>query len=141
MDEAPGAGPRIHHVAIQVTDLERAEAFYRTVFGLPVLDRRHDGTGQLRAVWLSAGGAVVMLERELITGRREGSGHVVVFASDDVAGFSRRAEALGHPIVARTGNTVYLADPDGHTLGVSDYGFGAARSGTASPASTDSRST
>ena len=141
MDEPRAGGPSIHHVAIRVSDLARAEAFYRTVFELPVVDRRHDGTGALRAVWLSAGGTVVMLERELITGRREGSGHVVVFASDDVAGFSRRAEALGHPIVARTGSTVYVTDPDGHTLGVSDYRFGGTRSPIASPASTDSRST
>jgi glyoxylase I family protein len=38
------AQPRLHHLAITVTDLEASVAWYETVFGLrPLLDVPHDG--------------------------------------------------------------------------------------------------
>jgi len=47
----------IHHVALQVTDLERARSFYAGLLGFAVTRE------QAHALWLDAGGAVVMLER------------------------------------------------------------------------------
>jgi catechol 2,3-dioxygenase-like lactoylglutathione lyase family enzyme len=55
----------LHHVAIQVRDLERVAAFYREVLGLRVLRRwpAPDGIGA-RSYWLDAGdGAFLAVER------------------------------------------------------------------------------
>ena len=44
---------QVHHVAVKVADLTRAEAFYATVLGLSVLRRwpMPDGVGEL-SLWL-----------------------------------------------------------------------------------------
>jgi catechol 2,3-dioxygenase-like lactoylglutathione lyase family enzyme len=49
------APPRlaVHHLAVVVRDLERAEAFYAGVLGLPVAQRWADEAGAPRSVWLS----------------------------------------------------------------------------------------
>ena len=48
---------RLHHVALQVTELARARAFYAGVLGFVVTRE------QAHALWLDAGGVIVMLER------------------------------------------------------------------------------
>ena len=47
---------RVHHLAFRTRDLERLEAFYATLLGLPVARRSE------RSVWLDAEGTLVMLE-------------------------------------------------------------------------------
>jgi glyoxylase I family protein len=47
---------QLHHVAIQVSDLERAGAFYSGLLGLPEVRR------QPHSIWLDAGGVILMLE-------------------------------------------------------------------------------
>lgn len=49
--------PAIHHLAIQVPDLNAAARFYVDVLGLPQVRE------QPHAIWLDAGGAIIMLER------------------------------------------------------------------------------
>ncbi len=145
MGEVRGGGVGIHHIALRVEDVARAEAFYRGMFGLPLLERVYDGTGRLRSVWLAVGPSVLMLERNLIVDGAGGSGHVVVFETGDLGAFAERAAELGHAIVARTARSLYVKDPDGHVLGVSSYDFGTAGGGashgSAAPASRDSAST
>jgi catechol 2,3-dioxygenase-like lactoylglutathione lyase family enzyme len=46
----------VHHIAVVVSDLARAEAFYSGVLGLPVLRRHDDAAGRPRAVWLGLRG-------------------------------------------------------------------------------------
>src|SRR5262249_34838686 len=58
---------RIHHVAVVVADLARAEAFYSGVLGLPVLRRWTDAAGAPRSVWLEAGDAFIAIERAGVT--------------------------------------------------------------------------
>src|SRR5689334_21021192 len=43
----------VHHLAVVVRDLARAEAFYGGVLGLPVVRRHDDAAGRPRAVWLA----------------------------------------------------------------------------------------
>src|SRR5262249_30059679 len=54
--DAPAAMLSVHHLAVLVYDLGRAEAFYGTVLGLPVQRRWADGQGASRSVWLGLGG-------------------------------------------------------------------------------------
>jgi catechol 2,3-dioxygenase-like lactoylglutathione lyase family enzyme len=122
MDERP---IRIHHVALRVADPERSLAFYGGVLGLAET-RRFDEGGRVRSIWMSVGGAVVMLEREIkVVGGSEGSGHVLVFAVSDLGVWESRLAAAGVAIADRTAATLYVIDPDGHRVGLSVFPLGA----------------
>lgn len=115
---------RVHHVALQVADPERSLAFYAGVLGLPEHSRQNEEDGRVRAIWLSAGDVVVMLERRL-RGRASGggSGHLLSFAVDDLDQWERKLRAAGLTVDDRTASTLYVADPDGHRVGLSVYRF------------------
>jgi catechol 2,3-dioxygenase-like lactoylglutathione lyase family enzyme len=114
----------IHHLALRVADLQRALAFYAGLLGLAERRRQTDDQGHLRAVWLDAGGVVLMLERALKgAGAAAGSGHVLAFAVDDLAAWEARLAAAGRPIEDRTEKTLYVSDPDGHRVGLSVFRF------------------
>jgi catechol 2,3-dioxygenase-like lactoylglutathione lyase family enzyme len=111
----------IHHLALRVADLERSRAFYADLLGLAERRRLTDERG-LRAIWLQAGEAVLMLERELRgRGPAEGSAHLLAFAVEDLAGWEAKLGAAGVAIDDRTAHTLYFRDPDGHRVGVSAY--------------------
>jgi catechol 2,3-dioxygenase-like lactoylglutathione lyase family enzyme len=108
-------------VALRVADCERAALFYTRVLGLAERRRLPDGKAP-RAIWLEAGGAVLMLERTLRgAGAEEGSGHLLAFAVDDLAAWEQRLGAAGVAIDDRTENTLYVRDPDGHRVGLSTF--------------------
>ena len=115
--------PRLHHLALRVADCERALAFYSGLRGLPEV-RRLDEGGVLRAAWVAAGDAVIMLERVLRgAGPEQGSGHVLAFAAGDLRPWEERLAAAGVTIDDRTDQTLFLRDPDGHRVGLSVYAF------------------
>lgn len=109
---------RIHHVALRVSDCARALRFYSDLLGLPVVRRRDDGS----AAWLQAGEALVMLETALRgRGPDTGSGHLLALAVDDLPAWEVRLAAAGVAILDRTEHTLYVQDPDGHRVGLSDF--------------------
>ena len=113
---------RLSHLALRVSDVERSASFYGEVLGLPELQRSRDGQGLLRAVWLQAGPAVLMLERELRgRGPAAGSGHVLALEIDDLAAWRARLSALGVEVDDATTFTLYLRDPDGHRIGLTTW--------------------
>lgn len=115
--------PRLHHLALRVADCERALSFYSGLLGLPEVRRLEEG-GVLRAVWLAAGEAVVMLERTLRgAGPAAGSGHVLAFEAGPLGPWEDRLAAAGVPIDDRTDTTLFIRDPDGHRVGLSVYPF------------------
>ena len=96
-------------------------AFYAGVLGLPEV-RRFREPGGVRSIWVRAGDAVLMLERELKgSGPAAGSGHVLVLEVDDVDKWVVILERAGRPLLERTATTVYVADPDGHRVGLTVY--------------------
>lgn len=105
---------RIHHVALRTTDVARLERFYVGVLGL-TRARRDDTRG---AVWLEAGGAVIMLEPagRGEPGVPEGTMDLVAFAVDDKEAWRARVA-----VEAETRHTLYFRDPDGRRVAVSDY--------------------
>lgn len=114
-------GSRIHHVAVRVADPVASLAFYSGVLGLPEV-RRFLEQGRVRSIWVRAGDAVLMLEREIKgSGPAAGSGHVLVLEVDDLEEWLARLEAAGRPLIERTASTVYVADPDGHRVGLTVY--------------------
>lgn len=105
-------------MAVRVADCARAERFYAGSLGLAVVSRREDGA----AVWLRAGDAIVMLEISLRgTGPEAGSGHVLALEVDDLSAWERRLADAGVAIVDRTPHTLFVQDPDGHRVGLSDF--------------------
>ena len=114
-------GIRIHHVAIRVADPVASLAFYAGVLGLPEV-RRFPEKGRVRSIWVRAGDAVLMLEREIKgTGPGAGSGHVLAFEVESLEVWVGILELAGRPLIERTASTLYIADPDGHRVGLSAY--------------------
>lgn len=120
-------GP-VHHLALLVSDLAGAEAFYAGVLGLRVERRWPDGAGGTRSVWLALGGdALLMLERaDPGAARRAEAGggwHLLAFtiAAGERATVEAALRERGVPVESRTDHTLYLRDPEGNRLALSHW--------------------
>ncbi len=108
-----------------MSDVERAIGFYAGVLGLALLRRVPGADGAPCAAWLRAGECVLMLERGLRgRGAESGSSHLLALSVDDLEAWRRRLEAAGIEIDDRSAHTLYVRDPDGQRVGLSDYVFG-----------------
>jgi glyoxylase I family protein len=123
----PGA---VHHLAIQVRDLEAAERWYTKILGLPLLRRWQDAEGRDRSSWLGLEGeAFLALER--CAGSTVGPawdsdapGYFVLalrIASADRVAWERRLADHGVAIERRSQWTIYFRDPEGNRLGLSSH--------------------
>lgn len=114
---------RLHHVAIQVIDLERARRFWVEVLGLPEVRR------QAHAVWVEAQGTIVMLERcagdpPADPWRSQRAGLFLLalaIAPTEREHWRARLTDAGYPIEGETAFTLYVRDPDGTRVGLSHY--------------------
>ena len=104
-----------------MADPDRSAAFYVGLLGLAEARRFEEG-GRVRSIWLHAGSAVLMLERQIKGGGPEtGSGHVLAFAVEDLGAWETRLSEAGVAIDDRTAATLFVRDPDGHRVGLSVY--------------------
>ncbi len=117
---------RLHHVALQVADLDVARAFYVDVLGLRATRM------QAHALWVQAGETIVMLEKcagvvddgDLQSWASDRCGPFVVsFGIDpsERASLQQRLADAGVPIDHSSAYTVYVRDPFGARLGFSHY--------------------
>ena len=115
---------RLHHLAIQVPDLDAAVAFYGDVLGLQTLRR------QAHAVWVDAGGTILMLERCRENGppgdaweQPEAGPFVVAFAisADERASWRTRLAGAGVAVHHESAYTLYFRDPWGTRLALSHF--------------------
>lgn len=119
--------PSIHHLAVVVRDLARAEAFYGGVLGLPVIRRWEDAAGAPRAIWVElGGGAFLAIERAGAENRRDDADpgwHCVclAIARDEREAWRGKLAASGHPVERESDYTLYLRDPEGNLLGLSHW--------------------
>jgi len=125
----PIPGPRLHHLALGARDVERVAAFYRDLLGLRELARHCTPRGDLRAVWLDLGGAVLMIERSHARPRRVvgvGAGAFLLAVAADTRrrdAMERSLAAAGVAVEERTEHTIYFRDPEGNRAAVSSYPF------------------
>lgn len=108
------------------------EAFYRSVFELPVLERWRDEKGSERSVWLGLDGAFLALEK-LPAGSPRGqpgaftdaeSGYYVFavrIERSERSAWEARLERAGIPIERRTPFSLFFRDPEGNRLAVSHH--------------------
>lgn len=118
----------VHHLAVLVRDLARAEAFYAGVLGLTVSKRWSDAEGRPRSVWLRLGaGAFLALEKRAAEGPLRGEGapgwHCVALgiAVEERETFRERLTKSGSPIERESAFTLYARDPDGNLIAFSHY--------------------
>jgi glyoxylase I family protein len=138
---APPRPLAVHHLAVVVRDLDRAEAFYGGVLGLPVAQRWTDDAGAPRSVWFSlSGGAFLAVERASagLPARLVDDGgltppkppppdlpgwHCVALAIAPAERAPLRAHltASGHPVERESPYTLYARDPEGNLVALSHY--------------------
>lgn len=117
----------VHHLAVVVADLARAEAFYTGVLGLSVVKRWEDEAGAPRSVWVSLGSAFLAIERAGTMGPRradEAPGHHCVafaIAKTEREAFRDRLVGAGFPIERESPYSIYTRDPDGNLIAFSHY--------------------
>ncbi|KYF78565.1 lactoylglutathione lyase [Sorangium cellulosum] len=118
----------VHHLAVVVRDLERAEGFYAGVLGLPVVRRWTDEAGAPRSVWLElGGGAFLAVERAAAAGPTradEAPGwHCVALGigPSERAAWRRRLVEAGVAIERESAYSMYARDPEGNLVALSHY--------------------
>ena len=75
----------------------------------------------MRSIWVRAGDAVLMLEREIRAAARAPDRARPVLEAGDLDDWLSRLERSGRRPIERTASTLYIADPDGHRVGLSVY--------------------
>jgi glyoxylase I family protein len=122
----------VHHLAVIVRDLDRAEGFYGGALGLAVSRRWSDAGGAPRSIWFAlGGGAFLAVERfEGGGGSEEGEAgaarpgwHCVALgiAPGEREAFRGRLARAGHAIERETEFTLYARDPEGNLIGFSHH--------------------
>ncbi|MBK8254740.1 MAG: VOC family protein [Polyangiaceae bacterium] len=118
----------VHHLAVVVSDLNRSEAFYSGLLGLPVIKRHVDTQGAPRSVWVQMGAnAFLAIERAEASGPTRADNapghHCVAFSipASERTTFAERLQKAGFPIARETDYTLYTIDPDGNLVAFSHY--------------------
>ena len=105
----------VHHVSLNVTDVERAVGFYCDTLGVRVLPRPDLGVA---GAWLELpdGRQIHLIQAPLPTQ----TGQHVAFAVDDIDAATAHLTALGIEVLGPrpvgTARQAFFADPDGNRL-------------------------
>ena len=120
----------VNHLAVLVSDLRRAEAFYLELLGLPLVKRHFEQDGRHRSTWVALDGTV-FLALELPPASGQGPtpvsnrlGHhcvALAITREHRLQWRSRLEAAGVAIERETNYTFYFRDPDGTLLALSHY--------------------
>lgn len=137
---APALRLGVHHLAVKVRDLARAERFYVGVLGLRVMTRREDEHGP-RSIWLALGpkpepDVKPEVKREqpfLAIERADDAGparhddaigwHCVALGIEveERESWRKALEGAGHAVFRETPYTLYVRDPEGSVVALSHH--------------------
>lgn len=118
---AASSAPSIHHILLEVADLERSIVFYRDRMGLKVKSQSADfATLESANVGVYLWSKRWDWEKPRQEGERNGLGMYPHFAVDDVGAWTKRLKDAGVTIVQepreyKTFSEAFIADPDGYT--------------------------
>lgn len=123
------SAPGVHHLAVVVRDLDRAERFYGGALGLAVLRRWEDDAGAPRSVWLALGGGAFLAVEKAPPGAPaappgiQPGWHCVALgiARADREAWRARLLAASVPVERESAYTLYVRDPEGNLVGLSHY--------------------
>jgi glyoxylase I family protein len=105
----------VHHVSINVTDVEEALRFYTGVLGLTQRSDRPDL--RVEGAWLDAGGQQVHL---IVAGVPDGLGQHFALRVDDldatVVELRDQGIEVSDPGIVGTGRQSFLVDPSGNLV-------------------------
>lgn len=110
-----------------MTDLERAEAFYVGVLGLPVTKRWTDEEGAPRSLWLDLrDGTFLAVEKVTGAAPRADAApgwHCVALpiAVSEREAWRAHLESSGHPVERESDYSLYVRDPEGSLVALSHY--------------------
>jgi catechol 2,3-dioxygenase-like lactoylglutathione lyase family enzyme len=116
--------PAVHHLALLVDDLARAERFYVDVLGLPVVKRWTDDDGAPRSIWVGLDDAFLAIEKAppgATLGTRGWSSLALRIEAHERAAWRARFSEHGIAIEHETAFTLYVRDPEGNRVGVSAW--------------------
>jgi glyoxylase I family protein len=120
--------PRVHHLAVVVSDLDGAARFYVEVLGLRVLRLWDDTEGRPRSIWCElGGGAFLAIERAELAGPRRDDlapgFHCVALGirPDERESWRERLEQAGVTVFRESAYTLYVRDPEGNIVGLSHF--------------------
>lgn len=118
----------VHHLAVVVRDLPRAERFYVSLLGLPIKQRWQDDAGAPRSFWCELGqDAFLAVEKAsdnmpAKADKTVGWHCLALSITPDQRGpLAEKLHAAGHPTVRETAYTFYVRDPDNNLVGFSSY--------------------
>ena len=113
---------KIHHLALQVTEIETCEKFYRDVLQLPFLEYKYDETGKIRSAWFDADGTILMLEK-VETKNIDSALNVLAFniAPAERSAWQKKLQAAKIKPDHESKFTIYFSDPAGNQLAFSHY--------------------
>lgn len=118
----------LHHLAVVVRDLPRAERFYVDLLGLRVTQRWQDDSGAPRSFWCElAHGAFLAVEKasDNLPAKADKTvgWHCLALGltAEERKPLAAKLTAAGHPTVRETAYTFYVRDPDNNLVGFSTY--------------------
>ena len=132
IDHAPVAG-RFSHFLIEVTDLDRSEAWYRDVIGMDVLGRNLTAEPEPHSLLqMNTGQLFILVQKDTVEPRRPGSSsihHGFLLTPNQYRRAQERLKAFGYDIAdtreqfrARGEYSMDVYDPDDHRYQIQAYG-------------------
>jgi lactoylglutathione lyase len=127
------APSRFSHFVIEVTDLDRSEAWYRDVIGMEVLGRNLTAEEKPHSLLqMNTGQLFILIQQEQVEARRPGSSsihHGFLLTPNQYRRAQHRLKSFGYDIAdtredfrARGEYSMDIYDPDGHRYQIQAYG-------------------
>jgi catechol 2,3-dioxygenase-like lactoylglutathione lyase family enzyme len=105
---------QLHHASIRVGDLERSRTFYEKLIGLSQIERPDLG---FPGAWYGIGsGQLHLIERVGLAMKIDPTGPHFAIEVADLAEARRELAAAGLEILDPGGDQLWVLDPDGYTV-------------------------
>lgn len=113
---------QLHHASIRVADLERSREFYERLIGLGQVERPDLG---FPGVWYGIGtGQLHLIQCQPMGMKIDPSGPHFAIEVADLDEARRQLTGAGIEMLDPGGNQLWILDPDGHTVEITQPGGG-----------------